>query len=447
MIDLTTGNPTKQMIRFTIPLFIGNIFQQLYNVIDSIIIGRFVNEEALAAVGATFAITTFITSLLIGLCMGAGILFSQFFGAKEWDKLKEAISTAFIFIMGLTLLLTLLTFFNTAAILRAFQMPESTFTYGKSYLEIIFLGLLASSLYNFFAFLLRAVGDSKTPLYFLVVACFVNIVLDLLFVVVFQWHVIGAAVATLISQIISALLCAGFSYYKLTFIPKKWQDWTFSWDALQQIAQYSLLTSIQQAVMNFGILLVQGFVNGFGAATMAGFAIAVKIDAFAYLPVQDFGNAFGTFVAQNKGAKHPQRILTGFKAALKINLLFCVIISSVVLLLKKPLISLFIVANHTSSVLAIGSHYLNIVAPFYFFIGLLFLFYGFYRGLGKMTISIQLTFVSLGLRVVLAYFLSKTTLGFSGICWSIPVGWLIADLLGFYFYFKLKKLSPLNPLT
>ena len=436
MKDMTSGSPMKLMLSFTLPMFVGNLFQQLYNVVDTIIVGKFVGREALAAVGSCFAIMVLINSIILGLAMGASVLFSQLYGAKNYNRLKTAIILACVFILGLTTILSLIAFLGTSTIIRWYQIPTEMVQYSTDYLRCIFAGLLFVSLYNLAANLLRSFGDSKTPLYFLLLACGINIALDLLFVVGFGMEVFGVAIATIIAQAVSGIACVFFAIYKIKFLQFRREDAVFDTGLFRSMSRYAVLTSLQQSVMNFGIVLVQGLVNTFGAALMAAFAAGVKIDAFAYMPVQDFGNAFSTYTAQNVGAKNWARVRQGLKTAALISGIFSLVVSLIVVMLAEPLIGLFIKAGDFE-VIAIGVRYLRIEGAFYILIGFLFLFYGFYRGLGYAQVSIVLTVVSLGTRVALAYLLAPT-FGFTVIFWAIPIGWLLADVVGLGIWIRLR---------
>ena len=300
------------------------------------------------------------------------------------------------------------------------------------------MGIIAIFLYNFFSAYLRSIGNSVIPLIFLAISSILNIILDLYFVLVLKMGVGGAALATVLSQYVSGI---GIMFYTLLKYKEVLVIFKISYlkrERIKQIISFSLLTCIQQSVMNLGILMVQGLVNSFGTVVMAAFAAAVKIDAFAYMPVQDFGNAFSTFIAQNYGAKEKERIQKGLKEAVRISSIFCIIISILVYIFAKPLMMIFIDANETSIILE-GVRYLRIAGAFYMGIGCLFLLYGLYRALGRPGMSVVLTVFSLGTRVALAYILSSIpTLGVTGIWWSVPIGWALADIVGLVYYKKNK---------
>lgn len=438
--DLTGGPITKTMLRFALPMILGNLLQQLYNIADTLIVGQFLGSDALAAVGSSYTLMTFLTSILLGLCMGSGAVFSIRCGEKNEKGLQASIVHSFLMIAVLACALNLAVFLLIDPILCFLQVPENIYEMMREYLWIIFFGILATFFYNFFASLLRAVGNSVTPLLFLGICAVLNIVLDLVFVIRFHWGVAGAAIATVISQYVSGL---GLLFYTMLAFP----EFRFSLRKIKlekrvfhEIAQFSFLTCIQQSVMNLGILMVQGVVNSFGTAVMAAFAAAVKIDSFAYMPVQDFGNAFSTFTAQNYGAKKTERIRAGIKSAVLCSVLFCIAISLAVYVLARPLMLLFVKPEETK-ILAIGIQYLHIEGAFYCGIGCLFLLYGLYRAVERPGMSVVLTVISLGTRVLLAYVLSAIpSIGVIGIWWSVPIGWFLADMTGFFYYRKKKKI-------
>ena len=311
------------------------------------------------------------------------------------------------------------------------QVPASLRDLMGTYLFVIFFGIAATFLYNYFACLLRALGNSLAPLIFLAVSALLNIGLDLLFVLVFSWGVAGAAAATVIAQYVAGLGLAVYAFVCCPAIRLRRADFAYDRRDMREILRLSSLTSVQQSVMNFGILMVQGRVNSFGPAVMAAFAAAVKIDSFAYMPVQDFGNAFSTFVAQNFGAGQEKRIRAGIRSAVATAAIFGAALSLAVLLLARPLMLLFVRPEETE-ILAVGVAYLRIEGSFYCLIGFLFLLYGYYRAMGRPGMSVVLTVISLGTRVALAYGLSAIpAIGVTGIWVSVPIGWLLADLVGF----------------
>ena len=437
--NLTEGSVTKTILLFSLPMIAGNLLQQLYNIADTLIVGRFLGSGALAAVGASYTLMTFLTSIFLGLCMGSGAVFSIRYGEKDQEQLEKSIGASFLLIGITAVIVNLAVFLFIDPIMGLLQVPQEIYGMMRDYLWVIFLGILATFLYNFFASVLRAVGNSVVPLVFLAACAILNIVLDLWFVLGLQWGVKGAAIATVISQYVSGIGITIYTYWKMPQFRVKAKYLHPEFSLVKEIAQFSFLTSLQQSVMNLGILMVQGLVNSFGTVIMAAFAAAVKIDSFAYMPVQDFGYAFSTFVAQNFGAKKEARIREGIKKAVLMAMAFCIVISIGVFVFAKPLMLIFVQPEETA-ILAAGVEYLRIEGAFYCGIGCLFLLYGFYRAVKLPGMSVVLTVISLGTRVVLAYALSSIeAIGVTGIWWSVPIGWALADLVGFLYYRRHKK--------
>ena len=437
--DLTHGPVMKTMLRFAVPMILGNLMQQCYNIADTLIVGQFLGAGALAAVGSAFSLMTFLTSILLGLAMGSGTVFSMRFGQKDALGLKEGILASFTLLGAVTVVLNVAVFLGIDWIIRVLQTPADLVGLMREYLIVIFAGLVGIFLYNFFASLLRSIGNSVVPLLFLAVSAVLNIALDLWFVAGLNRGVAGAAEATVISQYVSGIGIAVYTWVKCPELIRKDRAVCLRWSRVREITSYSALTCLQQSIMNLGILAVQGLVNSFGTTVMAAFAAAVKIDAFAYLPVQDFGNAFSIFTAQNFGAGKADRIRKGIRAASLTSMLFGLLISIAVFVFAEPLMTLFIDAGETA-VIAEGVRYLRIEGAFYYLIAALFLLYGLYRALGKPGMSVVLTVVSLGIRVALAYALAPIPLfGVVGIWWSVPIGWLLADALGLIYYLAKRK--------
>ena len=436
--DLTQGPVVGGLLRFAVPMILGDLLQQCYNIADTLIIGRCLGPNALAAVGSSFTLMTFLTSILLGLCMGSGTVFSIRFGQRDQAGLREGVFAAFALVAGLTVVLIAAAFATLKDIWLFLNVPGAVWGMMREYLFVIYTGILAVFLYNFFASFLRAVGNSVAPLAFLAVSALLNIVLDLWFVIGLEWGVPGAAAATVISQYLSGL---GIAVYSLIKFPqlRPGKQMRISLQSVKSISSFSVLTCVQQSVMNLGILMVQGLVNSFGPTVMAAFAAAVKVDAFAYMPVQDFGNAFSTFIAQNYGAKKEDRIRAGLKGAVIASFVFCALVSALVFAFAAPLMGLFTEPGDLETV-AEGVRYLRIEGAFYCGIGCLFLLYGLYRALGRPGMSVVLTVISLGTRVALAHLLSAVpALGVSGIWWSVPIGWALADLAGLGYYLVRQK--------
>lgn len=443
--DLTQGKVQKTLLVFAGPMIVGNLLQQCYNIADTLIVGRYLGAGALAAVGTAYSLMTFLTSILIGLCMGCGSIFSYYYGKKDDRKMQESMFTSFLFVGVIAVVMNVIVFAGVDVILKMLQIPADIYGIMKEYTWAVFWGIFFVFLYNFFAFLLRAVGNSLTPLLFLGAASVLNIVLDLLFVVSFDMGVSGAAWATVSAQMLAGIGIAVYTWVKepslrffrmnkREFSGEKWRRVKAS---LPEVMRFSLAASIQQSVMNFGILMIQGLVNSFGTSVMAAFAAAVKIDSFAYMPAQEFSNSFSIFTSQNSGAGDKKRVREGVRTSVKLSISFCLVVSVLIFLFAKYLMMIFVHPKETE-IIRIGVEYLRIEGSFYCGIGLLFLFYAYYRGIGKPEMSVVLTVISLGTRVALSYALAPI-LGVRVIWWSIPIGWALADVAGVAYMKKLMK--------
>lgn len=426
--DLTRGSIRKGLILFSLPLIAGNLLQQCYNIVDTWVVGRYLGSVALAAVGSAFSLMTLLTSLLLGLCMGSGVVMSQLYGQGDREGLRRAMGNAFVGIAAAALALELAAFALLDSLLAWMRVPAEAAADLRGYLAVVFWGIGFTFLYNFFATALRSVGNSAAALWFLLCATIINIVLDLWFVTGLGWGVEGAALATVIAQAASAAGIVLYFLLKMGDLRPGLRHLKPDGGLLKRIAVVSVLTGAQQSIMNFGILMIQSLVNSFGVNVMAAFAAGVKIDAFAYAPAQDFANGFATFVAQNAGAGRADRVKRGLREAAMMSLGFCALVSAMVGIFAAPLLSIFIDPAQ-SDVMAVGMHYLRTEGLCYVGIGLLFLLYATYRGLERAGMSIVLTVISLGLRVVLAYWLAPSW-GLDAVWWAIPIGWAVADAVG-----------------
>lgn len=430
--DLTEGPIVRRLLLFSLPMTAANLLQQCYNLADTMIVGRFIGDDALASVGSAYTLMVFITSILLGLSLGSSALIANYYGAGKREKMHTTIASSFIVIFLLSLIITVVSLFSLDWIIGILNTPEELEGMLREYLFWIFLGIAGVFLTNYFSCLLRSVGDSVTPLVFLSLSAIMNIFLDLYFIISLGWGIAGAAIATIISQ-----YSAGFGLFIVTvarngnLIPsldeiRKWRK------EIRSVLSYSFLTSAQQSVMNFGILMVQGLVNSFGVSVMAAFAAGVKIDSFSYLPTQDFGNAYSFFISQNSGKGQRDRIRKGTRIAILITVMFSLCISLLVNITAPWLIGIFF-SNPSNEIVSIGVSYLRVEGSFYALIGMLFLFYGYFRADGRPSVSLILTIISLGLRVLLSYTFAPL-LGYWAIWVSIPIGWAVADLAGLVFY-------------
>jgi len=436
--DLTEGNVAKTILLFSGPMILGNFLQQCYNIADTLIVGKVLGADALAAVGSAYTLMTFLTSIIIGLCMGSSAVVSVYFGRKEKKRMKDSMAASFLFIAVVTVVINIIVFVGIHPILHLLQVPVDIYELMREYVRIIFGGLIFVFLYNYFAFLLRSVGNSVVPLCFLGVSTVINILLDVLFVMVLKRGVGGAAFATVFAQIVSGIGIGIYVWVKEPGFRPKRKELTIRKSTVTEVVRHSVAACIQQSVMNFGILMIQGLVNSFGTAVMAAFATAVKIDSFAYMPAQEFGNAFSLFISQNHGAGKKERVKEGIRQAVKISVSFCLAVSVFIFFFAPDLMQIFVKKTEIE-IIQIGSGYLRIEGVFYCGIGMLFLLYGFYRGVEKPEMSLLLTVISLGTRVLLAYLLSPISwIGVKGIWWAIPIGWFLADVTGVIYMRKIR---------
>lgn len=418
----------------------GNLLQQVYNLVDTLIVGRFLGADALASVGSSYTLMVFLTSVVIGLCMGSGAFFSADFGAGNQNRLREDIWHSFWFILTVSVIICAVIYPGMNAILEILQTPEELMTLTKQYVRVVFAGIIFVFLYNFFAFLLRAMGNSLVPLVFLAASSVINIALDIWFVVGLEFGVGGAALATVIAQAFSGIGIAVFCIMRLPVLKFGGSNSRVRWNSerMKEIIKNDIATGIQQSVMNFGILMIQGLVNSFGAVVMASFAAAVKIDTLAYMPAQEFANAYSLFVSQNYGADRKERIREGTRISIAVSAGFCAAVSVLIFIFAESLMGVFVDPGETA-IIAEGARYLRIEGATYIGIGILFLWYGYFRGVGKPQISLLLTVISLGTRVLLSYALApRTPLGVIVIWISIPIGWLLADVTGWVLYKNIR---------
>lgn len=435
--DLTSGNITSGLWAFAVPLMLGNVIQQFYNLADTWIVGRYIGNIGLAAVGSSYTLMTFLTYIIIGLCLGNSTFISMEYGKKNIEKIRNGICISFVMILAVTVGIIIIFYGFLDEIIKMLQVPKDTVADMKVYLAYVFIGFFATFIYNYISNVLRAIGNSVIPLIFLGVSVVLNVFLDILFVAVLKMGIMGAAVATVISQYISALGTFGYYFFQYPQLKVRKSDIKWNKSNFKSILSLSGFTCIQQSVMNFGILMVQGLVNSFGTTVMAAFAVAVKIDTLAYMPVQDFGNAFSVFVAQNYGANKVQRINEGIKSVVISIIIFCILVSSAVFVFANDFMKIFVSNNQ---VISVGAEYLRIEGAFYVGIGILFMLYGFYRAVDKPVMSVVLTVISLGTRVILAYVLSSVSfVGVTGIWAAIPIGWFLADLVGLIYMKKTKN--------
>ena len=435
MKDLTTGSVTRHIISFSIPMLIGNVFQQLYNVVDSIIVGKYLGKEALASVGASFPIIFTIIALIIGIGSGASVVISQYYGAKDLDKVRRAVDTINIFLLFAGIVISVIGILSSRWIFGLLQLPPELMDSALTYLNTYLLGMVVFFGFNATSSILRGIGDSKTPLYYLIIATVVNIFLDLLFVLVFNWGIAGAAWATVISQAGAFATAIVHLNRKNQVVRFALKGLTFDREIFRQIFRIGLPTGIQHTFVALGMMALMGIVNSFGTNVIAAFTAASRIDSLASLPAMTLSVALSVFVGQNLGAGKLERIKSGLKTSLIFASSISVLMSLVAIFWSVPLMKIF---TNDANVITIGREYLIIVSVFYLLFSTMFVLNGLLRGAGATLIPMFVTLFSLWLvRIPLAWLLSRY-MGESGIWWSIPIAWFFG-VTGAYFYYRFGK--------
>lgn len=431
MKDLTTGKEGSLILKFALPMLLGNVFQQLYNIVDSIIVGNFIGKEALAAVGASFPIIFAFLSLIIGIASGSTIVIAQYFGAKDLEKVKRTINTLFIFLFFASIAISIIGISFSEEIFRLLKLPEEIIPQAKTYFNIFMAGVIVSFGFNGTSAILRGLGDSKTPLYFLIISTFINIGLDLLFVLVLKMGIAGVAIASVIAQggaFFTAIIYLNRTHKIVRF---SFKDLKFDRDIFKKSVRIGLPTGLQQTFVALGMMALISIVNGFGTDVIAAYSVATRIDSIASLPAMNFAAALATFVGQNIGAKKIDRVRAGFIATLKMSSIISVVVSVSVLLFSSSIISIF---TDDPEVIRIGKEYLIIVSAFYIVFTAMFTISGVMRGAGDTLIPMFISLIALWvIRIPGAWILSKK-LGEIGIWWAIPMGWFVGFALSYIYY-------------
>ena len=421
-IDLTTGSPGKGLLIFALPMILGNLFQQFYNMVDTIIVGKYVGQDALAAVGASYSLTTVFVMIAIGGGTGASVVISQFLGAKENSKMKTAVSTAMLSFLVVSILLGGIGIAYHVRILQALGTPDNIMTDAAMYLRIYFMGLPFLFMYNVLASIFNALGDSKTSLYFLIFSSVLNIFFDLYAVRILNMGVAGVAIATVIAQGIAAVLSFLVLLKKLRAYDGKGRF--FDSKTLKKMVIVAIPSIIQQSIVSIGMLLVQSVVNGFGSAVLAGYTAAMRLESICIVPMISMGNAVSTFTAQNMGAGQTERVRKGYRASYRIIVAFAVVICVILLLFKHPLIQLFMEEGASGEAFETGVSYLSFIAYFFVFIGLKASTDGVLRGAGDVLVFTIANLMNLAFRVSFA-FLMTPVIGVQAVWMAVPVGWVI----------------------
>lgn len=431
--DLTEGNPQTVLWKFTIPMFISVIFQQLYNIADSVIAGKFAGENALAAVGASYPITMIFMAIAVGSNIGCSVVISQLFGAKEYGKMKTAVFTTLISSAALSAALTAGGLLGSRGLMMMINTPENIFTDGTLYLRIYLGGFLFLFLYNVATGIFTSLGDSKTPLYFLIGSSIGNIFLDIWFVAGFHWGVAGVAWATFLAQGAACVLALMTLAQRLKRVQTAEKYELFSGDMLKRISRIAVPSILQQSFISVGNIFIQSLVNSFGSSVIAGYSAAIKLNTFTITCFTTMGNGVSSFTAQNLGGGRIERVKKGFGAGIKMCLLAAIPFFIVFFIFGENMIQLFMSGDGGGTALETGKVFLRIVSPFYFVISVKLIGDGVLRGAGAMRLFMIATFTDLVLRVLLSYILAGI-FGVTGIWMSWPIGWSIATVLTCVFY-------------
>lgn len=434
--DLTVGKPSKVLWQFSIPMFISVIFQQLYNIADSVVAGKFAGEDALAAVGASYPVTMIFMAVAVGSNIGCSVIISQFFGAKRYKEMKTAIYTTLITCIVLSFALTVLGLLFCTPMMRLIQTPDNIFDDGALYLKIYIGGFLFLFLYNVCTGIFNSLGDSKTPLYFLIGSSVGNIILDLIFVIVFQWGVAGVGWATFLAQGIACILAAAAVHRRIAGIKTEGDFQKFSLEMLKKISMVAIPSILQQSFISIGNMFIQGLVNSFGSAVIAGYSAAIKLNTFTITSFTTLANGLSSFTAQNIGAGEEERVKSGFRAGWLMAIVVALPFTLVFFMLGEVVIHLFM-EQTGGEAMNTGITFLKIVSPFYMVVATKLMADGVLRGAGAMRYFMVATFTDLILRVLISFVLARP-FGADGIWMSWPIGWTIAAALSLGFYIKGK---------
>jgi len=431
--DMTEGNIPRHLIDYAIPLILGNLFQLTYNAVDSIIVGRFIGKEALAAVGTASPVMNIIILGISGICIGSSVLMSNFFGAKKEELVKKEMATTAVFGVYFSLIIVALGILVTPPLLRALHVPAEILDTASVYLRIIFLGAPFTFFYNAVASALKSVGDSKTPLKFLAFCSVLNGVLDVIFIGIFHFGIVCSAVTTVVAEALSAILCIFYVYRNIPLLQLRPGEFQLDRSLLKQTLQYGSVTALQQSCQPVGKLLIQGAVNPMGVDVMAAFNAVEKIDAYAFIPEQSISHAITTFVAQNSGARNEERIRKGFRTGMILEFCYWIMICTTTLVLRVPFMKLFV--GGASDIVALGSSYLGIMAFFYLFPGFTNGMQGYFRGRKHMKMTLLGTFIQTSLRVVFVYVLTPK-MGLPGVAFACAAGWAMMLAVEIPYYLK-----------
>ncbi len=433
MTDMTTGSPIKLILFFSLPLLVGNIFQQLYNMVDSVVVGNYVGKTALAAVGTGFPMIFMLSSLFMGLGLGATIMVAQYYGAGDLEHVRGTVDTVYTSLIVGAIPLTVLGLLIAGPLLRMMNVPEDTYDMALTYILIIFGGIIGNLGYNVNAGILQGLGDSRTPLLFLAIACGINIVLDLVFVITFGLGVAGVAIATIIAQASSWLFGIFYINRKYPVIHISLRRFRFDKSLFFQVIRLGVPAGIQQALFSVGVMVMQSLVNSYGSDFIAGFNGANKLDTFGFMPIQSFATAATTYVGQNIGAGRLDRVRTGTRATL---ILSCGVSTAAGIFLFPMSATLMRMFSSEPAVIAAGVAYLHRLLPFYYLLAIMFTLNAVMRGAGEMLIPMVANLISLWLARIPAAYLMDRLFGRDNMFFCYAIGWTLGLILTSWAYFR-----------
>lgn len=437
-VNMTEGGIFRHLIRYSVPLILGNLFQLTYNAVDSIIAGRFIGKEALAAAGMASPVMNMVILGISGVCMGAGVLMSEFFGAGDYGKLKREMSTSVLFGLYFSLAVAVLGIGITPVLLKALHVPEELLEITAVYLQIILAGAPFTYFYNALAAALKSVGDSKTPLKFLMFSSVLNGVLDLIFIGLFGFGIVCSAVTTVIAEAVSAGLSVWYVYWNIPLLCLRRREFVMDRELLKATLQYGSVTALQQSCQPIGKVLIQGSVNTLGVDVIAAYNAVTRVDDFACLPEQSISHGITTFVAQNRGAGNYGRLREGFRKGLVLEFLYWICICGLVFFLRRPVVGLFVSGKSAAAMVAAGAQYLGAMSFFYIFPAFTNGFQGFYRGMGMMKMTLLGTLIQTSLRVIFTWILTPL-MGIYGVAFACAAGWSVMLMAEIPYYFVIRN--------
>lgn len=432
---MLTGSPGRALFLFALPMIMGNLFQQFYNIMDSVIVGKFVSQEALASVGASYSITNVFIAIAIGGGIGSSVVVSQFLGAKQIRNMKTAISTTLLNFLGLSVVLGIFGFLMNNQILTWMKTPTDVLSDAATYLRIYFIGLPFLFMYNVQASIFNSLGDSKTPLGLLIFSSLLNIILDLLFVIVYDMGVAGVAIATLMAQGVSAVISFGILMFRLRSYqtPEDERFRFYDTAMVLNMVKVALPSTLQQSIVHIGMLLVQSVVNGFGSSVLAGYSAATRIESISIVPMLAIGNAMSTFTAQNMGAGQPERVKKGYRSCYYMVVASALVIFLLMQFFGDSFLGAFLEPESGNRAFQTGIGYVKFISFFYIFIGLKSTTDGLLRGAGDVVVFTLANLVNLAIRVSVANFLAPVW-GVQAVWFAIPMGWSTNYIISFLRY-------------